>query len=526
MLSALPVLFADAQTTAASPRQGRILELAWRIVGRGDDTCGALVLRGEDEAAAAVGARILRMTGITPVEIAAGASEAQLVEALRAALALAPQAAVIHFAAFEQRFLDDLWMRHEGAPFPLAVICTHAIARRLFPKLPSRSLRAIAGFFGAPVEQMKRAGGHVDATAHIWTRLCQELDAVGITSLPQLTAWLAQKAPRTTGPRQFPIDRALRLALPSVPGVYRMLGASGQVLYVGKATSLNARVNSYFRQRRGLGSPKNEMLTQVVGVEATPCATPLEAALLESDEIKRLAPPYNIALRERTRPLGFFDRSLQPVPADDPAMCIGPLPSAATLEALPVLAAALSGGLASGLLLAALFRDEVAEATLLMGLYLFAKTLPFPAATAAPRRLLAHGFWVARAADAAAADVEKEAEDDEPEAVVQRECTAEDAARALGDIVVQAGRALAKCRRLRRLANATVVFRAGAKKADAWRYVALCGGQLAGAGWTDSPDTAPRVQAGAALGADGRTYDRVRVLSTELNRVADWVLFS
>ncbi|MEM9459782.1 MAG: nucleotide excision repair endonuclease [Myxococcota bacterium] len=50
--------------------------------------------------------------------------------------------------------------------------------------------------------------------------------------------------------------------MPEVPGVYRMLRRDGSVLYVGKATSLRARVNSYFRQHRRVPDRTLEMLTQ------------------------------------------------------------------------------------------------------------------------------------------------------------------------------------------------------------------------------------------------------------------------
>ena len=101
--------------------------------------------------------------------------------------------------------------------------------------------------------------------------------------------------------REFSLPREERLALPDAPGVYRMRGRGGEVLYVGKATSLRRRVNSYFRtrHRRPGGNRTLEMLTQVSGVEVTPCASPLEAALRETDAIKEHAPPYNVALRGR-----------------------------------------------------------------------------------------------------------------------------------------------------------------------------------------------------------------------------------
>ena len=81
--------------------------------------------------------------------------------------------------------------------------------------------------------------------------------------------------------------RDVRLALPDGPGVYRMLRISGDVLYVGKATSLHHRVNSYFRKQKGIHERTLEMLSQARDLSFVVTESPLEAALLEPDEIKR-----------------------------------------------------------------------------------------------------------------------------------------------------------------------------------------------------------------------------------------------
>ncbi|HKX65272.1 MAG TPA: excinuclease ABC subunit UvrC [Rhizomicrobium sp.] len=85
--------------------------------------------------------------------------------------------------------------------------------------------------------------------------------------------------------------------LPDAPGVYRMLNAAGDVLYVGKAKSLKKRVSSYAR-----GGVHSERLTRMIAETAEmlflTTESETEALLLESNLIKRLKPRYNVSYRD------------------------------------------------------------------------------------------------------------------------------------------------------------------------------------------------------------------------------------
>jgi excinuclease ABC subunit C len=91
--------------------------------------------------------------------------------------------------------------------------------------------------------------------------------------------------------------RAVVKTLPARPGVYRMLNAEAEVLYVGKARNLKARVSNYTQTNR---QPNRllRMISQTRSMTIVTTNTEAEALLLEANLIKRFRPPYNVLLRD------------------------------------------------------------------------------------------------------------------------------------------------------------------------------------------------------------------------------------
>ena len=92
------------------------------------------------------------------------------------------------------------------------------------------------------------------------------------------------------------IEAALA-TMPANPGVYRMLDAKGDALYVGKARSLKRRVTAYTQIGR-LPERLRRMVSETAAMEIVTTHTEAEALLLEANLIKRLKPRFNIVLRD------------------------------------------------------------------------------------------------------------------------------------------------------------------------------------------------------------------------------------
>ena len=347
-LSQLDVLVIDCQATAAAPR-GHLLEMAWARAAAGTATPRADARLIALPPGAHIPPAVTRLTGISaPMSQDGVDAHVAWRELANEATTLAhePAPTVIHFARFELPFLRTL----ADGVLPLDVICTRDIARRLLPGLPRCSLRALAGYFGRGIGMLRRSADHVEATALVWQHLVRLLEIEGVSTWSALRGWLAAPAaPVRSRRRVWPMPREVRLSLPDAPGIYRMLRSDGTVLYVGKAASLHHRVNSYFQKQHGAPERLLEMLSQARAIAFDISPTPLEAALVEPDDIKRHQPPYNVALTIQDRALWFTPPDLSRRSSGPSRQCpLGPFASTETLDRFVALAQGDRAALSSG----------------------------------------------------------------------------------------------------------------------------------------------------------------------------------
>jgi DNA polymerase-3 subunit epsilon len=207
---------------------------------------------------------------------------------------------VAHNARFDQRFLERQLLLLHGRRLSEPPLCTAALARRLLEgRLRRVSLASLAYFFGVPTTPCHRALPDAEATAQVLVHLiglAQERGARRLSDLRTLAA------PRR---RRVYDKRALARGAPSRPGVYFFRDRHGQVLYVGRARDLRARLRSYFRSDRPRPSVEAALLA-LDQIEWRVLGSELEAALEELRLIRELNPPANA--RGRRKEHGFYLR--------------------------------------------------------------------------------------------------------------------------------------------------------------------------------------------------------------------------
>jgi DNA polymerase III subunit epsilon len=305
----------DLETTGLSAQRDRICEIgAVRVRGLElVDSFQSLIDPG-----VALPGPVERLTGLRTEELR-GAPPVGTV--LPRFLAFAgDDLLVAHNAGFDQRFLERELLLREGRRLSQPPLCTAALARRLLEgRLRRVGLASLAHFFGVGTTPCHRALPDAEATAEVLLCLIGLAQELGARRLSELRSLAAPRRRRVYG------KRALAKRAPSRPGVYLFRDKHDQVLYVGRARDLRARLRSYFRSERQRPSVEAALLAleriEWRVLRSEPQAAPGELCL-----VRELGPPANSRSRRKEHGVYLRPRGDELVVTKQPTE-LGPLTS-------------------------------------------------------------------------------------------------------------------------------------------------------------------------------------------------------
>jgi DNA polymerase III subunit epsilon len=280
-LSDVTFVVIDLETTGGSPANDRITEVG-AVKVRGGECLGTL--QTFINPGCAIPPSITVLTGITEAMVIPAPPIEQVLPTL---LEFIGDAVVVgHNVRFDTGFVDAALKRTGRPPLHQRRVDTCNLARRLVrDEVPNCKLGTLAHRFGLAHQPSHRALDDALATADLLHVLLERAAGLGVTGLDDLLA-----LPTMAGHAQA-AKLALTSQLPRTPGVYLFGNGRGEVLYVGKATNLRARVRSYFSgdDRRKVGA----LLRQTQHIDHLGCVHPLEAEVREVRLIQTLTPRYN-----------------------------------------------------------------------------------------------------------------------------------------------------------------------------------------------------------------------------------------
>jgi DNA polymerase III subunit epsilon len=204
---------------------------------------------------------------------------------------------VAHNAHFDYSFLKKEF-ENVGVNWQTKKLCTVRLGRKIIPGLESYSLGRLAESLGIPIPDRHRASGDAQATAKIFSILLQRDNNGTIEKA------LKRNSGETILPPNLPKEDFDML--PAKAGVYYFLDAHGQVIYVGKALNIKKRIAGHFTgearewNRSNIRNEIHHITYELTGSE-------LIALILESQEIRRLWPKYNLAQKYKVEEWGVFD---------------------------------------------------------------------------------------------------------------------------------------------------------------------------------------------------------------------------
>jgi DNA polymerase-3 subunit epsilon len=200
---------------------------------------------------------------------------------------------VAHNAKFDYRILRTEF-RRLGYEYERETLCSVELSKKLLPGHASYSLGKLTKALGIPISSRHRADGDAIATVKLFKLLLQkDVDKEII------------KANIKTKPKSSLDTKLIRIVeeLPSSTGVYYMHDDDGEIIYVGKSKNIRKRLNQHFTSE---SVKSREMQNEVYAVTHEATGNELVALLKENQEIKKLKPKYNRALKRSVFNYGLY----------------------------------------------------------------------------------------------------------------------------------------------------------------------------------------------------------------------------
>jgi DNA polymerase III subunit epsilon len=203
---------------------------------------------------------------------------------------------IAHNVNFDYSFLKH-HLKVSGYELTAKKLCTVKLTKKIFPGLPSYSLGNLCRLLQLPIENRHRAGGDAMATVKLFEHC---LANNGIEHIEQMLK-------RSSADQWLPLHLKKEdiVNLPSRPGVYYFLDAKDKVVYVGKAVNIRKRVSSHFTHNDSDRKRQNFLRT-IHKIKFKECATELEAIVLESAEIRKLWPKFNVSQKQPQQKFALY----------------------------------------------------------------------------------------------------------------------------------------------------------------------------------------------------------------------------
>ena len=281
LLEAATYVVVDLETTGLRPGSAQICEIgAVRVRAlEAEAEFQTLVDPGIE-----LGPGVAALTGLSNRQLRGAPPPAVAVHRF---LAFAGDAVLVaHNARFDLAFLDRETVRLTGSRLASPVVDTVGLARRLLAGRSRAGLAQLSWFLGTSVQPCHRALPDAQATTEVLLALIGLAQERGARTVADLVALSASRTRRVWD------KRTLAFGAPQRPGVYLFRDRNDQVLYVGCARDLRARLRSYFRSER-LRPAVEAALGATERIEWRVLGSELEAALAELRLIRELRPPAN-----------------------------------------------------------------------------------------------------------------------------------------------------------------------------------------------------------------------------------------